>query len=56
MGEGHSSNRTSDNLQECPSKALAPHRDSSLPYISQSTLEGYPTEMDWTVEQRMEPT
>ena len=35
MGEGHSSNRTSDNLQECPSKALAPHRDSSLPYVSQ---------------------
>src|SRR5659263_628799 len=34
VGEGHSSNRSTDNLQECPSKAPAPQSCSPLPYHS----------------------
>jgi hypothetical protein len=33
MGEGHSSNLRTDNLQECPSKAPALYSDSRLPYL-----------------------
>jgi hypothetical protein len=42
VGEGHSSNRNTDNLQECPSKALAPLSDFFLPYHTpQSPLGGW---------------
>ena len=42
VGEGHSSNRSTGNLQECPSKALAPHSDFFLPYHTmQKSLGGW---------------
>jgi len=42
VGEGHSSNRNTDNLQECPSKAPAPSRYLLLPYHTlQRSLGGW---------------
>src|SRR5512143_3430070 len=41
VGEGHSSNRSTDNLQECPSKAPALYRMFLLPYHTlQKSLGG----------------